>query len=359
MLIAVNAGSSSLKLAVFDQDAQARRFDGVVEEIGASARLRAGGAPTPVDAQDHQAALTLLLKAIADAGLAFDAVVGVGHRIVHGGAHFDAPVRLDHAVVRAIRAVSPFAPLHNPPALAAIDALRETAPDLPQVACFDTAFHARAPEVAVAYALPKDLRAAGYRRYGFHGLSYEGLMAALPTLLGAPAPRRVLALHLGNGASVCGVLDGVGVATSMGFSPLDGLTMGARSGALDPTVVLELARSLGVDEAERVLTRESGLKGLSGGLSDMRALEASGTSEAAFAIAHFCYWAARHSGSMIAAMGGVDLIAFTGGIGAHSAHVRDEILEHLAWTGAPSVVAPADEERVIAAAVARHLRASA
>ncbi len=355
MLLAVNAGSSSLKIAVFDRAGETRLVDGVVAEIGGAARLKTGGVERPVDAPDHLAAFEALRGPMAEAGVPFEQLSGAGHRIVHGGPRFDAPARIDAAVLEGVRAVSPLAPLHNPPAIAAIEALSAALPQLPQIACFDTAFHARQPEVATAYALPAALRAEGYRRYGFHGLSYEGLVARLPEILGAPAPARVLALHLGNGASVCAIRDGVGVATSMGYSPLDGLTMGTRSGALDPTVALRLVETRGVAETERLLTRESGLLGLSGLSSDMRALEASDAPEAAFAIEHFAYWAARHSGSMIAAMQGVDLIAFTGGIGERADAVRARIVALLDWTGAPHLVAPADEERVIAQSVARAL----
>ena len=353
MLLTVNAGSSSLKLAVFDAAARTRAFEGVVAEIGGDARMKAGAETVPLSAPDHLAALDSLRGPMREAGLALETMQAAGHRVVHGGDAFTAPTRIDDAVLAALDALSPLAPLHNPPALAAIRAVAQLAPDLPQAACFDTAFHAHQPEVATTYALPAELRARGFRRYGFHGLSYEGLTRAVFAEIGRENARRLLALHLGNGASVCAILDGVSVATSMGYSPLDGLTMGTRSGALDPTVALALAREMGADAAERVLTRESGLKGLSGGVSDMRALEASNAPEAAFAIEHFCYWAARHTGSMIAAMGGVDAIAFTGGIGEHAASVRARIEALLAWTGAPSMVIPADEEAVIAADAAQ------
>ena len=355
MLLTVNAGSSSLKVAIFDRSGHGRLLDIAVVEIGGAASLEAPGGARHVEAPDHAAALSLIREAIVGAGFDFQALSGAGHRVVHGGADFTAPARIDAAVMASIEALSPFAPLHNPPALAAIRALAGLMPDLPQIACFDTAFHARQPETASAFALPLRLREKGIRRYGFHGLSYQGLVERVPGLINAALPDRLLALHLGNGASVCASHQGVGVATSMGFSPLDGLTMGTRCGAIDPAVVLRLARDEGVDEAERLLTRESGLKGLSNGTSDMRMLEAAGTPEAAFAIEHFCYWAARHSGSAVAAMGGVDLIAFTGGIGENAAPVRERIEALLSWTGAPSVVVPADEEAVIAGATAKVL----
>lgn len=353
MLLTVNAGSSSLKLAVFEADAQTRLFEGSVAEIGGAARLKAGGEARDVAAPDHLAALDALRGPMRAAGFALEAMAAAGHRVVHGGEKFTRPAAIDDAVLAALDALSPLAPLHNPPALATIRAVATLAPDLPQAACFDTAFHANQPEVATAYALPVSLRARGFRRYGFHGLSYEGLTRAVFERVGRERARRLLALHLGNGASVCAILDGESVASSMGYSPLEGLTMGTRCGTLDPMVALALAREMGPDAAERALTRESGLKGLSGGVSDMRELESLDTPEAAFAIEHFCYWAARHSGSMIAALGGVDAIAFTGGIGEHAAGVRARIEDLLAWTGAPCFVIPADEEAVIAAATAR------
>ncbi len=352
MLLSVNAGSSSLKLAVFDDAATRRLFEAAVSEIGGAARLEVGGKTEAVAAGDHAAAFAVLRDALDAAGLALADMRGAGHRVVHGGNAFTAATRIDDDTLAALERLNPLVPLHNPPALAAIRALQTLAPDMAQVACFDTAFHATQPDVARHYALPASLREKGYRRYGFHGLSYQGLVERIPEQTGELLPDRVVALHLGNGASVCAIRHGRSVATSMGFSPLEGLTMGTRSGSLDAALVLRLARELGIDETEHLLTRESGLKGLSGGLSDMRELEAAGTPEAGFAIEHFCHWAARHAGSMIAAMQGVDLIAFTGGIGEHASAVRERIEVLLAWTGAPSMVVPADEERVIAAAIA-------
>jgi acetate kinase len=198
-----------------------------------------------------------------------------GHRVVHGGRHLTAPALVTETVLAEIAAAAALAPLHNPHNLAAIRALRQRAPDLPQVACFDTAFHASNPEVALRYALPAAEEARGLRRYGFHGISYASLTRRLPALLGA-LPDRVLALHLGNGASLCAILKGRSVATTMGYSPLDGLTMGTRAGAIDGNAVLRLAERHGIDGAARILNRESGLLAL-GGHSDMRALRAAGT----------------------------------------------------------------------------------
>ncbi len=241
-------------------------------------------------------------------------------------------MRLDDAAIAAIAACAPLAPLHNPHNLAAIRALAARAPGLAQVAVFDTAFHATNPEVALRYALPAAEEAGGIRRYGFHGISYESLVRRLPAILGGPLPARLLACHLGNGASLCAIRDGRSVATTMGYSPLDGLTMGTRAGGIDGNAVLRLAKAHGIDGAARILNCESGLLGL-GGASDMRALHGACTPEADFAIAHFCYWAIRHAGSMIAAMGGLDCIAFTGGIGENDPAVRAAICDGLGFIG--------------------------
>ena len=201
-----------------------------------------------------------------------------------------------------------------------------------QFATFDTAFHATNPDVARRYAIPAAEDAKGLCRYGFHGISYSGLVERLPRLSGRPLPSRLLALHLGNGASLCAIRDGHSVATTMGYSPLDGLTMGTRCGAIDGNAVLRMASEHGIAEAARILNHGSGLKGLAGH-SDMRALHAAKTPEAGFALHHFAYWAVRHAGSMIAAMGGLDALAFTGGIGENDAWLRARIMEGLAWLG--------------------------
>ena len=262
-------------------------------------------------------------------------IAAAGHRVVHGGPDLTDTVRVTPTVLKAIAACSPLAPLHNPHNLAAILALEAIAPTLPQVACFDTGFHATNPEMARRYAIPAAEDAKGIRRYGFHGISYASLVARLPATSGAPLPHRLLALHLGNGASLCAILDGKSVATTMGYSPLDGLTMGSRAGGIDGNAVLRMAADHGIEGARRILNRESGLLAL-GGTSDMRALSKATSPEARFAVQHFCYWATRHAGSMIAAMGGLDSVAFTGGIGENDPHVRCEILAGLAWTGLES-----------------------
>ncbi|MEO1331704.1 MAG: acetate kinase, partial [Pseudomonadota bacterium] len=243
--------------------------------------------------------IAVLLAMLGEAGAR---PAAAAHRVVHGGPDLTQPVVLTPASRAAIEAAVPLAPLHNPPALAVIDALAAAMPGLVQVACFDTAFHATNPAVATRYALPDTDETAGLRRYGFHGISYQGLVARLPALAGA-LPGRVLACHLGNGASLCAIREGRSVATTMGYSPLAGLTMGTRSGDIDANAALILAERVGIERARRILNHESGLLGL-GGASDMRALEASDDPAAAFALEHFAYWAVRHAGSMIAAMGG-------------------------------------------------------
>jgi acetate kinase len=330
-LLVVNAGSSSLKLAVFDE--------GLRQIAAARAeRIGTGGAA------DHREALQ---AGLAEMGIAACDLAGAAHRVVHGGTAFVQPARITGAVLAGIEACVPLAPLHNPANLTGIRALAALAPDLPQFASFDTAFHASVPEVASRYALPPEAEALGLRRYGFHGISYAGLVGSLRA--GGVLPRRLLALHLGNGASLCAVLDGRSVATTMGYSPLSGLTMGTRAGDIDGNAVLRLAEVHGVDGASRLLNREAGLLGL-GGASDLRALHAAGTREAAFALEHFAYWAVRHAGSMVAAMGGLDALAFTGGIGENDAWMRGRIVEGLAFLGAvPVHVVPAEEERQIVA----------
>ena len=313
MLLVVNAGSSSLKLAVFDQGlaqvAQAR-----VEGVALGERGKA------------------LTQGLAEMGLPVSAFSGAAHRIVHGGAGLTASCRIDSGVIAGIEACVPLAPLHNPANLSGIRALAALAPDLPQYASFDTAFHATNPEVARRYALPPEAEALGLRRYGFHGLSYAVIVRKVQEMAGITPPERLLALHLGNGASLCAIRDGRSVATTMGYSPLSGLTMGSRSGDIDGNAVLRMVEILGLADTARILNHGSGLLGL-GGAADLRVLRAVDTAEARFALAHFCYWAVRHAGSMVAAMGGLDAIVFTGGIGENDAWVRGEILNGLRFLG--------------------------
>lgn len=331
-ILVINAGSSSIKAVLFGAELEAL-LSLAVTEIGGQAQLRLGAAVRAVAAADHLAALAAILAALAAAGYPLSEIRAAAHRVVHGGRRLQAPCRVTAEVEAEIAACAALAPLHNPHNLSAIRAIRRLAPDLPQYASFDTGFHATNPEEALRYALPDAEEAKGIRRYGFHGISYAGLVARLPGISGAALPRRLLALHLGNGASLCAILDGRSVATTMGYSPLDGLTMGTRTGEIDGMAVLRLAEEHGIAGAADILNRQSGLKAL-GGASDMHVLEAAGTARARFAIRHFCYWAVRHAGSMVAAMGGLDALAFTGGIGEHDGHVRAEIVKGLGWLGA-------------------------
>ncbi|MBS1304313.1 acetate kinase [Loktanella sp. SALINAS62] len=304
MILVLNTGSSSVKSALFDTD------------------LRQIAHFSATEVTDHASAIAVMLDDYTARG---HRLTAAAHRVVHGGDSLTAPQRITAALRTEIARLIPLAPLHNPAHLTGIDAVTALAPDLPQVAVFDTAFHATNPRVATAYALPDT--GHGLRRYGFHGISYQGLVAGLD-----PLPPRLLALHLGNGASLCAIRDGHSVATTMGYSPLEGLTMGTRSGSIDPNAVLRLARDLGIDETADLLNRRSGLLGLAGS-SDMRTLTTRDDRAARFAIGHFTYWAVRHAGSMIAAMGGLDGIAFTGGIGENDVAVRAAIMDGLGYMG--------------------------
>ena len=355
MILVVNAGSSSIKIELFDEADLASVLTGAVSEIGGAGTLKVGDTSQAVTTSDHADALDILLTGLEMQGHPVHRLTAAAHRIVHGGEALVAPVRLTPEVLDQIAACIPLAPLHNPHNLAAIRALSLRVPDLPQYGSFDTAFHATNPEVATAYALPSEIRARGIRRYGFHGLSY----ASMVEWFGQALPDRLLALHLGNGASLCAIKAGQSVATSMGYSPLDGLTMGTRTGAIDGMAVLRLAQDYSLDVTSRMLNRDSGLKAL-GGTNDMAELLERTDEGAAFAVDHFCYWAARHAGSAIVAMGGLDAIAFTGGIGENAARVRARIAEHLRFLGeVPTHIVPADEERQIARDALRLMQAQA
>ncbi|MCV6585375.1 MAG: acetate kinase [Marinibacterium sp.] len=349
-ILVLNAGSSSIKAAVFDHH-QRDILRASATGIGSTdlGRVTLGDQGRACALPDHSAALGALMSGLSHKGISPDTLRAAAHRVVHGGADLTAPCRITAQTRSAIAANIPLAPLHNPHNLAAIDAITALAPNLIQCASFDTAFHATNPDLATHYALPRALSAGGMRRYGFHGISYAALVDSWAEVTGTALPGRLLAMHLGNGASLCAIRDGQSVATTMGYSPLEGLTMGTRAGSIDGNAVLDLADTHGIDGARRILNHDSGLLGLSGLSADMRTLEQDGSDAARFAIAHFCYWAARHAGSMAVAMGGVDAIAFTGGIGEHAGTVRSAILEHLSWLGAlPVRVIPAQEERQIA-----------
>lgn len=342
-ILVLNSGSSSIKFAVFDRELN-HCISGAANSIGGDASLRINGEDKQADLPSHEYALKAIINALALHGYQPETLMAAGHRVVHGGRMYTAPELISRDVQSGIEACAKLAPLHNPNALLAIRALEKIVPSLPQTASFDTAFHATMPEVAKRYAISQELHQSGMQRYGFHGLSYASLVEEFAENL----PSRLLAFHLGNGASICAILNGKSHATTMGYSPNEGLTMGTRSGSIGPAIALRLAKEHGVDQAEHILNSESGLLAL-GGSNDMAALEANDAPNAKFAIDHFCYWAARHAGSMCVAMGGVDAIAFTGGIGENSDFVRQEILRHLSFLGdRPTHIIQAKEERQIA-----------
>ncbi|ASM74251.1 MULTISPECIES: acetate/propionate family kinase [Roseobacteraceae] len=348
-ILVVNAGSSSIKTALFGTDLhETLRIE--ASGIGTQGSIRTnGGARHDLALPGHTAALTAIFDAMAASGIRPANLCAAAHRVVHGGANLTASARITAAIRTAIADAVPLAPLHNPHHLSAIDAVAELVPDLPQFATFDTAFHATNPDVARRYALPDVPATSGLQRYGFHGTSYSALVHGFRASTGTPLPRRLLALHLGNGASLCAIRDGQSVATTMGFSPLSGLTMGTRAGVIDAGAVLHLVGTMGADAATQMLYHDSGLLGLSGLSADMRTLGQSAAPQAKFAREHFCYWIARQAGSMIAAMQGVDGIAFTGGIGENDADIRNNVLAQLSWLGnIPHWVIPAAEEQQIA-----------
>lgn len=343
MILVLNAGSSSLKIEVFDL-ALTSVLSGSVTNIGTDGTLKLGDVRTDIATTDHADALAQMLGALAAQNITLDKLTAAAHRVVHGGTILTQPAKVTPEVIRAIENCIPLAPLHNPNNLAAIVALAEKVPDLPQYCSFGTAFHATNPAVATRYAIPQIQHDAGIRRYGFHGLSYANMVAEF----GDKIPHRLLAFHLGNGASLCAIKDGQSIATSMGYSPLSGLTMGTRSGDIDGAAVLRISDALGEDEADRMLNKNSGLKALAGD-NNMKTLLDRDDDAAKFAVEHFCYWAARHAGSAIVAMGGLDAVAFTGGIGENAAPIRARIMEHLACFGTPDIhIIAADEEKAIA-----------
>lgn len=347
-ILVLNAGSSSLKAAVLlssaGSHAPAAILRSEVSGLKAAPQVRVKGADgttinagpaAGVTAGSYEQALGLLLDIFAAAGCAPDVYAAAGHRVVHGGTLYRAPVRIDAAVVDALDGLQPLAPHHLPPNLAGIRALSQRLPHLPQVACFDTAFHATQGSESTTLPLPRDYRDKGYRRYGFHGLSYAFIVSEFRRVTGMPLPRRTIIAHLGNGASMCAVLRGHSVATTMGFSTLDGLMMGSRSGSIDPGVLIDLVRreGLGAEGLEDILYNRSGLLGLSGLSSDVRTLLAADTPEVRFAIDAYCAAAARHAASLMVPLGGCDALVFTGGVGENAAPIRRGIVERLAWAG--------------------------
>ena len=343
-LLILNAGSSSVKFSIFETQADrslVAGFHGAVEEIETAPRLTvstAAGMPVAdrtLDRPGHDAAIGAIHDWFADHVGSEAGFAGIGHRVVHGGRDHVAPCRVTDALLDALDRLSPLAPLHQPHNLAAIRAVALVAPRVPQVACFDTAFHAGQPEIARRFALPRSLTDQGIVRYGFHGLSYEYVSGQLPGLLGEAANGRVVMAHLGNGASLCAIDQGRSIATTMGFTALDGLPMGTRCGAIDPGVILYLLQSEHMSAAsiEDLLYRRSGLLGMSGISSDMRTLLASDSAAAQEAVDLYIYRIGREIGSLAAALGGLDALVFTGGIGEHAAPVRAGICRAAAWLG--------------------------
>ena len=344
-IVVLNAGSSSFKFSLFADMPQGMSVvaRGQAEGLYTAARFvakdgsgtviteKAWGEGAPLG---HAGALDHLIGFLRE-HLATHRLVGVGHRVVHGGLEYTTPVRLDARVVAALEKYIPLAPLHQPHNLAPIKALLERLPELPQVACFDTAFHRAQPPVAQAFALPKSITDRGVIRYGFHGLSYEYIASVFPRHDARAARGNVVVLHLGNGSSMCAIANGRSVASTMGFTAADGLPMGTRCGSLDPGVVLYLMDELGMDarSIEKLIYQQSGLLGVSGISSDMRTLQESDAPGARAAIDLYVYRIGRELGSLAAALGGVDAIVFTAGIGENSRQLRERVCRDAAWLG--------------------------
>jgi acetate kinase len=381
-VLSLNAGSSSLKFALYEVaavGAPTPAVRGEIEGIGTAPHLIArdlnGRIMTERRWPDratmaHEAFFGDLFDWI-EHHLGGDELIGVGHRVVHGGARFDGPVLATEAVMAELAALSPLAPLHQPHNLAAVRAAQAVRPHLPQVVAFDTAFHRTQPSVSTRFALPRDLEIEGVRRYGFHGLSYEYVAHTLAVLDPEMARGRIVAAHLGNGASLCAMSGGVSLDTTMGFTAVDGLVMGTRCGALDPGILLYLIQSHGYtgEEIEDLIYRRSGLLGVSGVSSDMRALLASRDPRAAEAVELFVYQISRQAAALVGSLGGLDGLVFTAGIGEHAPAIRAAACARLSWLGVELAaeanaagaavisasssrvkvrVLPTDEERMIA-----------
>ena len=375
----VNAGSSSVKFAFYDsQGDQPLLLKGQVEQIGVAPSLTASNPngdevarrDWPADGFGHVQAMGAILE-VAREQLTGSTVKGVGHRVVHGGTRFAAPVEVTAEIIAELDELSPLAPLHQPHNLGPIKAIAQNSPHIRQVACFDTAFHQSQPHLAQAFALPRELTDSGIRRYGFHGLSYEYVSGRLAEVSPDHAGKRIIIAHLGNGASLCAIHQGRSVATTMGFTAVEGLMMGTRCGSIDPGVLIYLMDERGMDARalESLIYKKSGLLGVSGTSSDMRTLRASDDPKAKEAIDLFVYRIVREIGSLAAALGGLDGLVFTGGIGQRDARTRRDVAAGCAWLGAeldeqrnsggeglissdasklPIWVIPTDEERVIA-----------
>ena len=348
-ILALNAGSSSIKFSLFDTtngiSSHSLLYQGAVDGIGGNPhflvqdttgqRLVDEQLKTKATTQPgHKEALGVLLDWVErqETGLT---LIAVGHRVVHGGTLFLAPVLVDSQVINQLESLVPLAPLHQPHNLAAIRSIATINPNIPQIACFDTAFHRTQPPIAQAFALPRDLTDQGIKRYGFHGLSYEYIASILPDYVDYRADGRVIVAHLGNGASMCALQGRKSLATTMGFTALDGLPMGTRCGSIDPGVILYLLSELHMDAPgiTDLLYHRSGLLGVSGQSSDMRELLTSNSPRAAEAVDLFVYHIQRELGSLAAALGGLDVLVFTAGIGEHAAPIRARVCQDLQWLG--------------------------
>ncbi len=346
VILILNAGSSSIKFSLFEGHVRPSHaglicdgeFDGIGHRVHFVAKDRSGTSLADQylpETTTHEEALATLLSWV-ERQFPDNRLVAAGHRVVHGGSLYTIPVRIDSSVIDELGRLVPLAPLHQPHNLAAIEALSKLHPALPQVACFDTAFHHTQSEIAGAFALPRSITAQGVRRYGFHGLSYEYIASVLPDVLGPVAAEgRVVVAHLGSGASMCAMRQRQSVATTMGFTALDGLAMGSRCGNLDPGVILYLIQESGMtpQAVSDLLYHSSGLLGVSGVSADMRTLLASDDPLAAKAIALFVYRIGRELGSLAASLGGLDALVFTAGIGEHAPEIRRRACEQAAWLG--------------------------
>jgi acetate kinase len=343
--LVLNAGSSSLKFTVYNRsgrDSWQLESHGQVDGIGTSPKLEvknaAGGnmALQQLDASVRDAGNAIaVLAAWLRSNYGGAKVLGVGHRVVHGGSLYSRPVIITPQVLEDLHGMIPLAPLHQPYNLAAIKAVFERLPDVPQVACFDTGFHAGHSQVADLVPLPEDIRSGGVKRYGFHGLSYEYIASALPDVAPELDGARVIVAHLGSGASLCALQDGKSIDSTLGFTALDGLCMGTRPGSIDPGVVLYLFQNLGLSpaEVESLLYKKSGLLGISGFSNDMRDLAGSDAPGARLAVDYFIYRITKEMGALAAVLGGIDGLVFTAGIGENSAEIRRRICESSAWLG--------------------------
>lgn len=341
-ILTLNAGSSSIKFALFEAGSLNERVRGQIEGIGTKPHLSARIADAEktekdldaAEVSDHAAALAAIL-ALMENKFSGAEVKAVGHRVVHGGPDYGSPVIIDEDCFANLEKLIPLAPLHQPHNLSGVRAAQAAFPEATQVACFDTAFHRQHPWVNDTYALPLELYEEGIRRYGFHGLSYEYVTRTLRQLAPMHAAGRVVVSHLGNGASMCAIQGGQSVGSTMGFTALDGLPMGTRCGQLDPGVVLYLMAEKGLTaaEIENLLYKQSGLKGLSGLSNDMRALEEAGTIEARRAIDYFVYRIRRELGAMVAILSGLDALVFCGGIGENAWRIRERVCQDFGWLG--------------------------